>query len=113
MAALSETDLKLILGQNFRAEQEASNLSSGLGDSERVIRGQIAMLEGKKSVSFYFALLGVVLILASIFSVTGQTLLIQSGIGVAILVVGLAAYFYFYRKLGQVRSAALIADAAV
>src|SRR4051812_31079364 len=87
MAALSETDLRAILGANFRAEQEAAMAASGMANAERVRRSQIAMLDEKKTVAFYVVLLGIVLIVASVVSVTGQTLFYQCLAGGAILAI--------------------------
>jgi hypothetical protein len=112
MAALSEADMQIILGANYHAEQEAIRSASGVVNAERMLRGQIAMMDDKKSVSFYFALLGVVLILASIFSVTGQTLIIQCAVGAAICVSGLVGFGYYYSKLRNLRAQATAAVSA-
>ena len=97
-------DLRAILGANFRAEQEAAQAASGIANAERVLRSQIAMLDEKKTVAFYVILLGIVLILASVVSVTGTTLFYQCLAGGVILAIGAGLNVWYATKLKQLRA---------
>ena len=92
MAALSEGEMRKILGADYRLVQEAANRASGIGERERLLRQEIESLEGMKFLGAYSSLIGVALIVASIFSVTGRTLTIQCAIGAAIMLASLASF---------------------
>ena len=104
MAVLNESDLKKILGPNFRALQLEAETASGMLQEERTVVARIDSLDGKRMVSFYFALTGIVLILASLASVKGQTLFIQCAVGGAILLAGLVPFVFFTRDMSRMRA---------
>ena len=104
MAVLNEADMRKILGPNFRESQREAQAASGMANEERAVHEQIESLDGKKTVSLYFALTGLALILASFASVTGQTLMIQCIAGGAILLAGVGPFFYFRHDQMQMRA---------
>ena len=68
MAALSEGEMRKILGSDYRVLQEAANRASGIGERERILRQEIESLEGMKFLGAYSSLIGVAIMLASLAS---------------------------------------------
>jgi hypothetical protein len=101
--ALSERDLIKILGPDYREKQEAAIRASGVRDEERIAVNKIKQLDGSKFATIYLAIIGLVLIVASTYSVTGLTLEIQDACGIAMVVVGLGVFIYITRRLKQLR----------
>ena len=99
MAALNDADLSKILGANFLSQLEASNLASGVKARERMKLAQISGLDGNRSLGVYAALLGAILIVASLLSVSGMTLAIQIASGGAILALGSVTFAYFNMRV--------------
>jgi hydrogenase/urease accessory protein HupE len=104
MPALNEADLIKILGPDYREQQEAAIRATGVKDNERATVASIQRLDGNKFVTIYLAFVGVILIVASTYSVTGLTLEIQDGAGIAMIVVGLGLFVYISRRLKHLRA---------
>lgn len=100
MALLSEDDQRAILGANFREEIAEADLASGVRDGERNKRGEIAKADDNKLLGGYMTLVGLVMIIASWVTVTGQALMIQIALSAAILILGVGL-FARSRQRGQ------------
>jgi hypothetical protein len=104
MPALREEDLIKILGPDYREKQAAAIRASGVKDEERAAVLSIKRLDGNKFATIYLAIVGVVLIIASTYSVTGLTLEIQDGVGAAMIVLGLGFFVYITRRVKYLRT---------
>ena len=85
MAPLKESEMRKILGPNYIANNAGDEPSR----RRRNLTGEIESLNGMKSMGVYGALIGVALILAAWYSVTGRTLMIQEGVGGGVVLLGL------------------------
>jgi predicted phage tail protein len=104
MAELSEEDLGKILGADFREKMAEADLASGMKDGERDKHASVGSMDGKKSLGAYTGALGILMIIASVLTVTGTTLFFQVAFGVTLFVLGAAAFIYFRRAVGIARA---------
>jgi Flp pilus assembly protein TadB len=100
MAALSEDEIRKILGANYQAERAGVGQTS-LTNAEQSKRRQIEAADDNRTFSFCVILIGVALIIASLLSVSGLTLLIQVAVGLAISALGALGYMYFKRRVAK------------
>ncbi len=94
MAALNDSDLRKILGDNFRDKQDEMNRASGLDDGERANVARVDSLQGRKTSVIYTGVVGLVLVVAAAYSPTQQAMMIQTGLGLAVAVGCAATYFW-------------------
>jgi hypothetical protein len=104
MPALSEEDLVKILGPDYREKQEAALRASGVRNEQRAAVAKIKRLDDSKFATLYVAIVGIVLIVASIYSVSGLTLQIQEAVGLGMVLIGLGLFLYITRRLKNLRA---------
>ena len=105
MAPLSDSELRKILGANYLSDREAIDAANGVTSRERTLKADIENVESTKSLAGFSSLIGVALIIASIFSVKGTTLLIQTGAGAAIVALALLVFIVCRNSINKKRTA--------
>jgi len=94
MVALKDADLRAILGEDYRAKQDAFDLASGLDATERAALARIDNLQSRKGPVLCSVFLGVLLLIATKYSATPTAATIQTFIGSGLVIGGLAIYFW-------------------
>jgi hypothetical protein len=93
---VSWNDLRAILGDDYRAKQDAFDQASGLDAHERAAMARITNLNNQKGTVIYSALVGLVLVAATKYSATPTAAMLQTFIGFGITL-GCAALFFWLR----------------
>ncbi len=106
MAALSEADMMKILGDNYRAVQDADEAARGVQVEERLVRQAIGTLEDSKFPACVTIFVGAALIIAGYFTAAGKEFWIQAGIGLVILLAGIGGLIYVRGKLETLKKKA-------
>ncbi len=96
MVALADSDLRKILGENFREKQDQLDAASGLDETERDAKARIDGMQNQKSFVIYTGIIGLVLVVATKYSPTPTAMWIQIGIGLG--VAALCGVYYGYLR---------------
>jgi hypothetical protein len=96
MAALKDDDLRAILGEDYRAKQDAFDQASGLDARERDALARIKNLNNQKGTVLYSAFIGLVLVAAAKLAPTPTGATLQTYIGFG-LTLGCLALFVWLR----------------
>ena len=84
---------------NTAAAIEAIHNRFAPADEDAKLKDRIESLDSRKTGALYVSLIGMALLLASLASVKGQTLMIQGGIGLLVMVAGGIPYFYLGSRI--------------
>jgi hypothetical protein len=108
MAALKDHDLRAILGDDYRAKQDAFDQASGLDAHERAALARINSLNNQKGPALYSAFVGLVLVAATKFSPTPAAATLQTYMGFGLSVGCVAIFFWLKHEVnkGQASAAA-------
>ena len=101
MAALKDEDLRAILGEDYRAKQDAYDQASGIDAHARAAAARINSLNSQKSPALYSAVIGLVLVFATKFSPTPNAAMLQTYIGFGITLGCVALYFWLRREVNK------------
>lgn len=105
MAALTEADLRAILGENFREAERAAAEASGVEDEAREAYQSLNAISDKNFSCFASVLVGIALIFSAYKTVTNQTgFWVQIGIAGAFIALGLYGWYYYRGKSEQLRA---------
>jgi hypothetical protein len=108
MAALKDHDLRAILGDDYRAKQDAFDQASGLDTHERAALARITSLNNQKGPALYSAFVGLVLVAATKFSPTPAAATLQTYMGFGLTLGCVALFFWLKHEVnkGQASAAA-------
>jgi hypothetical protein len=101
MVALKDADLRAILGDDYRAKQDAFDQASGLDATERAALARIDNLESRKGPVLCSVFLGVLLVIATKYSATPTAATIQTYIGSGLVIGGLAIFFWIRQQVSR------------
>ncbi len=112
MAALPDSDLRRILGENFRAKQDEIDAANGHDDARRDRKAQVDSQQMRKAFVVYAGLVALLLAAAARLSPTTTGMWIQVVISLTVAVLCAAYYLYLraevrkgLRNLDQTRNA--------
>jgi len=103
MAALSETDRRKILGDDYLEMEKQAQRRSGMGDAQISAKMRIDRLEAQKFTAFAMVLIGLALLGTAYFSMTGKALVIEDSIAGGMTVLGIAWMIFAASRIGQLR----------
>jgi hypothetical protein len=101
MAALKDHDLRAILGDDYRSQQDAFDEASGLDAHERAALARIAGLNNQKAPVLYSALVGLILVAATKYSATPAAATLQTYIGFGITIGCVALFFWLRHEVNK------------
>ena len=101
MVALKESDLRAILGEDYRAKQDEFDKASGLDANERAALARIASLDSRKGPVLCSAFLGLLLLVATKYSATPTAAEIQTYIASGLIIGGLATFFWLRHEVSK------------
>ena len=101
MAALKDHDLRAILGDDYRAKQDAFDQASGLDAHERAALARIVSLNNQKGPALYSAFIGLVLVVATKFSPTPASAMLQTYIGFGLTAACVALFFWLRHEVNK------------
>ena len=106
MAALSEVDLKKILGDRYKEGGAIEGDPALLrANAEKLFAATVDKLENSKFSAAALFVLGLVLLAANLSALSGPTMMPVSILAVAMCVAGVAWFLYASKSLKQVRAA--------
>ena len=101
MAALKDHDLRAILGDDYRAKQDAFDQASGLDAPARAALARITSLDNQKGPALYSAFVGLILVAATKFSPTPAAATLQTYIGLGVTVGCVALFFWLKHEVNK------------
>jgi hypothetical protein len=106
MAALSEVEMRKILGASYDEVMGGggSGKSIAVINAEQAMRSNLQAADDNRTFALYVVFVGAALVVASLFSVSGWTLIIQIAVGVVISALGALGYLYFRKRLTKLRA---------
>jgi hypothetical protein len=104
MAALSESDLRAILGENFREVEREAQKAAGVEDEARSAYQELNTIGDKNFSCFASVIVGIALIVSAYKTVTNQTgFWIQIAVAVGFIAVGAYGYFHYRARAASLR----------
>ena len=107
MAALRESDLRKILGDDYRELQLAAQRVSGLRDEQVAAKARIEALESRRFSGFAMALIGVALFVTGYFGAKGTELVIEDVFAGLLLIAGVGLMAFAVSRMKPLRKIAL------
>ena len=105
MAALSEADLRAILGENFREVEREAQKAAGDEDEAREAYQELNNISDKNFSCFASVIVGIALIFSAYKTVTNQTgFMIQMVIAIGFVLLGLYGWYHYRNKANGLRA---------
>lgn len=99
MAALSEIDRQKILGDNYKEIETRAQKNSGIIDADRLRAERAAKLDDHKFNAVAVFIVGAILLISNWMAVSGPSLLLVTGIALALIALGVVWYVMLVKNL--------------
>ncbi len=104
MASLSDSDKRILLGENYREIERQEQAASGISDKTRDATATVAKIEGFAMTAVFFTVVSAIIFVTNYYAVSGPYQPTLATMSAVAFVVALVAAVLTFAKRNQLRA---------